>query len=569
MKLLPVNSNWRVQSLGRRDIDAPMREANAKVRAANAWKSLDGSAARRASSLLADIADQSSSQEAQSLYVKALGRFNELENKMYTTQQFDMKSPEMKGIQYDDSFTKTVDGSPVTGNYGYAPKHVVGAEVWSSGSNSIMEEIAGEASTDKVRGMVNNKLQATITAKNQSVGRHVTEAAIADRKTSLKFGIDESMRAGDLPGALMLSEEGYRRGIINQKEANDYDARSYQQNDLRIFREEIANSETEASLTKVANTAVFAESYLSSGQRAQISNEALSKSRLIHQRIKEKVTLTQDENEMQAMVDFHTNSTDVEQLLTERSMYNRAGFTRLYKFMTTTTPKYSDGFTSDMFEKRIMNVQFYSSENNPVATTQVEIMNDMQQAVLRGTLTYNDFKQNAEQLDKNAKAPFKRQPYEQTKVSILTSLLDGLDASTIASIASGGINMPALMTEAMGNKPAVAALGLRAINDLNAYVRNYGYQADPVKWWKENKESYKSSNSVDKYASEFAARYPEDAVFLSNGSVDVQGTQDNVIRNYRNGQYGPQGELESLRVLEKKSRWLRGEPPIGVENEQY
>ena len=556
MKLNPTNPSWQVRQLARHDLS--MAEGQARANAARSWASVY----ERASGIIRVEADKvteaSQNSEVQKLYNQGMEQINTLENTLYSEQQLPMNSPLMSNVNYDDSYSYVENGNTLVGNRGFASIHTIGNDVWKTQSMAIAKAFANQGSSDRVKSAVAAKLQQQLLPKTQSVGRHVLNLATADRRATVSGDIATAVRNGDLNGALALSNDGLNRGVFNQKEHADITLAARQQSDLMQYRQLLSVSDDEADLSNISENALFSNNWMTPAQKTSVSDSALRKLETIRAEQKSIRAEWMNRNEVSSVINFHDGAMTVTELLDSPHKYTRAGFTRLYDRMTNPTPTVSNPLILNDYQRQIIDMQFESGPDNSIDDISRGIMVDMGNSVKLGTLTPKDFEENRVLMEKQAQAPFKTQPYQQAKKSLFVDILGTMDPATMEEIQRAGVNINSMMLQAMGQKSNVAVLGIRAFEDLNQYMRTFGYQADPIKWWGDNKDAYKVKNYLQYSANKYLDEYPSDTVKLSNGQVDIKSTEDHLIRQYNLGAYGVTGSSESMKELNKRAETLKG-----------
>ena len=556
MQLTPVNPNWAVRKYARHDLS--MREGTAKANSARAWSNVYQQASGEIKNVTDEITKTSQDAEAQKIYNDAMKQITQLENSVLTEQQIPMDSPLMTGVTYDDSYQYVENGQTKTGNRGYASTHEVGNDIWQNQSMAIAQAFAGQGSSSAVQGAVASKLQNQLLGKTQGVSRHVAELAIADKRETSNSLISEAVRNGDIQGAINMANESYNQGIFNQKELNAVVEKSLQDNDMLKFQQQLSMADDEKSLSTLADVALFSTNYMTPTQKTTVANASLAKIDRNRKLQKQELADWNDNNETDAIIGYHTGTTNVTELIDNSHKYSRAGFTRLYERMTTEVPVMSNTVLNNDYQRRIINSPFEATPDNSMDDINRGIIMDMGNSVKFGTLSPADFELNKRQLETTAAAPFKSQQYIQAKKSLFVDILGTMDPGTLEEIQSAGVNISAITLQAMGQKANVSVLGIRAFEDLNTYMRSFGYQADPIQWWKDNKDRYKADNYALESANSYSATYPGDVVKLSNGQVDIRSTEDNLIRQYNNGVFGLPGSDEARRELDKRAGTLKG-----------
>ncbi len=579
MKLPGINYKWQVTPLAKRDIYAPQKVAYAQAQVASAqagsaraWAGAAGSeanASRAMAKVYEDVGgyvtkaamqiqEESFETEAQSAYNNSLAQINELENKLYTSKALAMDDPMMNGVSYDDSYT-VVDGDKVvTKNSGNAPTREVGQQVWATQSQAIMRNFSSGMSKGAQK-IYASKIQAQIQSKTQNMGRHVLNMNVAHAEATTTQSIAESNRAGDTAGAIRIADEALNRGIYDQKKRDAQVNSSLQEGDLMRFNQELSLTNDDASLARLSNTALFSDSYMTTAQKVQSSNAALSKIRQNQQDMRQKVADWRDNNTMNAIIAHYKGDMSVTDLNQNPDAYGRSNFTQLFNRMTKPTPIISDQSALRSFGQQIIDAPF----NNMDPEEQYrDIRFELGSAVKRGDIQADDYVKLTEMMDKQAKAPFNRQPYQEAKKALFVDILGTLDAKTMEEINGAGVNIDGMMLKKLGQSANVSQLAMRAFEDMNAYVRQYGGNADPVKWWKDNKESYKVDK--DSVSQQFQAYYPNDTITLHNGKVDITSTENKIVNAYRNGEYGVVGSNEALMEFSKRAATLKGFDPKDI-----
>jgi len=567
MKLNQGNPRWQVASLGRHDIQGPMRVANAEATAARAWGNVYQQAGNTTSKVLMDIHTKSATEEANALFAEAEGQLNDLENTLYTSEALKMDSAAMEGIGYDDSRTEVIDGKLVTENSGYAPVSEVGSNVWAQKSSDISRAFGSKASSPLARKKLNARLSQQISAKTQNVDRHVLNLAVKNQQTSVRASIKESMRVGDTEGAVSIAQEAFKRGIFDQAQMNKAILESKQQSDLLRFQQELSGTESEAQLVKLSEVVLFSDSYMTSAQKASAARDSISKARYLRQQRKEELGEWREHNEVEAIIAIHNGEKTPEQLFGEKYNYDRAGFTRMYNMVKTPVPLLSNAEIAHGYNIEIGDMHFNSGPAYTTEQLAQDLKSNMWKSVKAGTLSYEDYTKKVDEVDKQLQVPFKAQPYRQTKEAIVVDILSNVDADTMQEVLASGGSINKLLLKKMGGTDDMATIAVKAIKDLNQYVRSYGFQADPIGWWEKNAESYKTDEIQAKGLTTFGVTYGGDVIRLGNGKIDAQSTEDNIIRNYELGTYGTPGSPQAMKELNKRALILKGVDPQELQND--
>lgn len=575
MQLPGVNYDWQVQDLAERDIYAPQKVSGAKAGAAGAWAGAAGAHAGAAgqeanaaramgrvyeqvggyvNKAMMQIQQESFESEAQTAYVNSLNQLNELENKLYTSDALNMEDPLMEGVNYDDSY-EVVDGENIeTLNKGYAPTHTVGHEVWATKSQAIVNNFTNGMSkgAQKIYG---GRIRDQIMSKTQNMGRHVLKLGVADQQSRVDFSIDESNRIGDATGAIRIAEEAHSRGIIDRKKADDYILNAQRQNDLLRFNQELSVTKGGMALSKLSGVALFSDNYMTTAQKVQSSNAALTKIAQQKQEARQMLGDWRDNNEMNAIIGHYKGEMGTADLVDNKNQFGRANFTRLFDRMQKPVPQVSDPLVAESFGRDIINAPFDSADPEQ-AYRELDIQ--MANAVKRGDFSPDDYEKAKRMMENQAKAPFARQPYSETKKALFVDILGTIDPATMEEIQGAGVNVSTIMLKKMGQSENASVLAIQAFKDLNEYVRANGSQADPVGWWKENQNNYKTDKAESAAIQSFSNRYSNDTIMLGNGKVDIKGTEDNLARNFRRGVYGDPNSTEALLKFSERAAALRG-----------
>jgi len=191
----------------------------------------------------------------------------------------------------------------------------------------------------------------------------------------------------------------------------------------------------------------------------------------------------------------------------------------------------------------------------------------MWKSVKAGTLSYEDYTKKVDEVDKQLQVPFKAQPYRQTKEAIVVDILSTVDADTMQDVMASGGSINKIILKKLGGTDDMATIAIKAIKDLNQYVRSYGFQADPIGWWEKNAENYKTDETQAKGLTTFGVTYAGDVIRLGNGKIDAQSTEDNIIRNYELGTYGTPGSPQAMKELNKRALILKGVDPQELQND--
>jgi len=562
LKLPSIKYNWNVTPLAQRDIYAPQKVANAEAGVANAeartsraWAGAAGAEANSARAVghvyeqvggyvtkaMMQIQQESFETEAQDAYTKSISQLNELENKLYTSQALQMKDPLMDGVRYDDSYD-VVDGDKiVTMNKGFAPTHEVGQQVWNTQSQAILNNFTGTMSKG-AQSIYGRKIRDQVISKTQNMGRHVLKMNFANQQENVNNSIAESNRVGDTAGAIRIATEANKRGLIDQKQMNGQIANAMQQGDLIRFNQELSVTNSDPDLARLSNTALFSDNYMTPAQKVQSSNAALTKIRNNRTEARQQMNDWRDNNTMDAIVKYHDGSMSVADLTANPEKYGRSPFKPISD--PTVIRSYGQEIIDAPFNLRDPEEQYR------------EIRTEMAASVKRGDMSAEDFMRMGELINKQSKAPFNRQPYLEAKKALFVDMLGTIDASTMEEINGFGVNISGIMLQKMGQTANVSKLTMRAFEDMNAFVRQYGAQADPIKWWKENKKAYQQDET--KTMQQFQSKYPNDTITTQNGTVDVTSTENNITRAYRNGEYGLPGSNEAMMEYSKRAATLRG-----------
>lgn len=573
MKLPSTNYNWAVKGLAQRDIYAPLKVAGAEAQAAGAWagaaRAESGAAGQQANAARAvgrvyeqiggmvtkaamDIQQESFETEAQNAYVNSITQINELENKLYTKQTIDMKDPMMGGVPYDDSYQVVDGGKIVTMNTGYAPTHEVGQQVWTTQSRAIMTNFSAGMSRGAQK-IYAGKMRDQVISKTQNMGRHVLKMSHANKVETVNNSISQSDRAGDTAGSIKMAIDSFEKGIFDQKQLNSHILNSRQQGDLLRYNQKLSITEDDVSLSKLSSFALFGESFMTTAQKVQASNAALTKIRQNRVEARQNMVDGRDNNTMEAIISHYKGEMSIVDLNENPEKYGRSNFVPLFDRFTKPVPVVSDQTAIRSFGEEIVGIPF--NPRDPEEQYR-EIRSEMANSVKRGDITVDDFTKFNDIIDKQSKAPFNRQPYAEAKKSLFVDMLGTLDASTMEEISNAGVNIDGMMLKKMGQSANVSQLTIRAFEDLNAYVRQYGQMADPVKWWKDNKKSYQTS--TDGASTLFQAKFPSDTVTLTNGKTDITATENNITRAHKNGEYGPYGSNRALIEYSERASTLRG-----------
>lgn len=581
MKLPGINYNWKAQPLAKRDIYAPQKVAGAEARAAGAWAGASNSWARAAGSeanasraigrvyeqvggyvtdAMMKIQQESYETEAQGAYVNSINQMNELENKLYTSKALSMEDPLMSGVSYDDSYD-VVDGDKiVTMNSGTAPLRDVGQQVWTVQSQAIVNNFS-QGMSKGAQKIYGSKIRDQVISKTQNMGRHVLKMNFANQQETLNNSIDQSNRVGDTSSAIRIAEEGFKRGILDQKQMNGQIANSRQQGDLLRFNQELSVTNDDGNLARLSNVALFSDNYMTTAQKVQSSNAALAKIRMNRQEAKQNLADWRDSNTMDAIISHYKGEMSVADLNSNPEAYGRANYVPLFDRMTRPSgPVVSDPGIIRSYGEEIINAPFDVMDTE---SSYRDLRADIASSVKRGDLSPDDYMKLNDMIDKQSKAPFNRQPYSEAKKALFVDMLGTLDAATMEEINNAGVNLSGMMLKKMGQSANVSKLTMRAFEDMNQYVRQNGQQADPVKWWKENKKSYESTESGS--SDVFQTRYPNDTITLQNGKLDTTSTENNIVRAYNNGDYGVPGSNKAMMEFSKRASVLKGFDPKDFE----
>jgi len=237
---------------------------------------------------------------------------------------------------------------------------------------------------------------------------------------------------------------------------------------------------------------LFSDNYMTPAQKVQSSNAALTKIRNNRTEARQQMNDWRDNNTMDAIVKYHDGSMSVADLTANPEKYGRSNFTSLYDRFTKPFKPISDPTVIRSYGQEIIDAPF--NLRDPEEQYR-EIRTEMAASVKRGDMSAEDFMRMGELINKQSKAPFNRQPYLEAKKALFVDMLGTIDASTMEEINGFGVNISGIMLQKMGQTANVSKLTMRAFEDMNAFVRQYGAQADPIKWWKENKKAYQQDET--------------------------------------------------------------------------
>ena len=271
-------------------------------------------------------------------------------------------------------------------------------------------------------------------------------------------------------------------------------------------------------------------------QASAASKQALAK--IKSQDVERKVVRTEwyDNNEVTAIIKDEMGGLSKAELIKNRHLYSRAGFARLLTRANKKDPGIgSDSNILENYSRQVSFMHFNATEAYPVDRQQKEILEEMHDSVVRGTLKIGDYNKLKKQMEDQNKEQFRAQPYREAKETLFVGILATLSPENVAEIQAAGLNMTGFMLTAMGQNSNISALAMNAFNDLNSYMRASGSKAKPLEWWADNKDNYTATATTVRNNANFLESYPSDSVTNDSGTLNLVETKSLIIRKYPMG----------------------------------
>lgn len=281
MRLPVTNPQRGVQSLGRRDIRAPMRVANAGLKAAQyegqGLKNL-GAAAQEVGLYMERRNDENAVHEFNTEYLKAQAEAERalglVSNPTLSTQ-----TPGMSGLDYKKTITvPTPDGGTEEVERTEVPNYEVGGQWLTSKLNDIRDASLNNMSSRRAKekfaaqfGLLQAKVHSTASGTFRA-------QRTSDRKGGYALNKEKYLRSSDEEGAKALAFQAFASRTINGEELAEDILAIETRIDTDYYANKLGQADDQASLELVLDE--IDEGYIVDGQTGEIRKARLTAAQL-------------------------------------------------------------------------------------------------------------------------------------------------------------------------------------------------------------------------------------------------------------------------------------------------
>jgi len=557
MKLPGIEYKTAVQSLGRRDVNAPIRVANAEAGAISQWGEVGKD--------LYDIIEQDRTDQANSDFIDKIGEFK----KAYGTKKWFAPDEIPNDLGID---TEGRDRIPAYEAY----PRMYDAFMKQTMEESSMKTLPGP-SRDRYLEAKSDRINQE-SAQTQINASQVAHAAIKkDQKDRIDLAMDEKKYGKAIALINTYTGTDAERATEVMRVAKGMDNDSYSSYImLSNTHTEIDRVEEYALAGKIVDAdGTVRSTVLNSDEMWAIRNKIESRrTEFGKERTRRQEAVVQGDV-VELLAGTLTENTISEQVATDK-ISSTQGLTLREKLKTGAnrigeSNKASLGF----FKQQIRNIR-YMRDSDELVSEKAENIKARLRYAASGmdeggyntgdpSINGNDYDTLLDVLEKEVNLHTKQPEYKNAKKSI----------STFTGLDQFDVNMESIMDES----PAIVRAYLDFQTELDDYMDRMGDEADPMAYVREVQDRFSPAHYIEGETAKFVKSYPAyakpetgESKFYTNGVLDTDKVKEDVFKRFSNNdltmdearlaveRFSPEGLMtinvrELIELSRSGSRW--------------
>lgn len=560
MKLPEVNyRRMGVQSKGRKNIHLPGKAAGQEFRQATALGQANVRAEQEKWAGIVHGLDEVSkvafslakSEEEQAYYKQVMDYETKVgvsSAELTSSAMVDLDTIELpdlaKGVLNDYPQTTNADGKVVR----MAPSH----EVMDSIHKARLTQWRGEAMGGFSGATREKFLRAT-----HSISSNSTKAVFAkgtqDRSNmataSASINFDNAIDHQDS----QLAEQVARSALNSGAWAPEVYAKNMmsmaERIDEKFFGRKIALAQTSGQLDALVDQMTTEGNNLSGSLERSLVNSALTRIDRMETKEEKRMNKIKSDRKIGVMRNIDQKGLTLSQLYQMEGQIDPSQFlTFRTAIMSRDRERVGGGGVSSspetvvFFNNRVAGLQF-PDDGMDTAVQVAKIKQEAFNAMVGGDLSYGAYKQVNADVDKFSQVNYNTPEHKSTREIIALDVVGSEPVSAFAAaMASGSSEMLAAVKKQ--NRVVAQARG-----DLQTYMRHAGVNADPRKWWENNKARYTPEGQKLSRAGQYSAAFPANARYSPSGTLDSNATDKNMRDRVKRGLMSPAEYDQQYRVL--------------------
>ena len=261
MAIQPANPARGVQSLGRRDVGAPIAAANAIASAARyegAGLMAIGAAAGDVQKLIQERLDQRAVEELNEQWLLAQAEAQRAMTAI-SSPTMPADTPGLEGIDYQRTLAVAGPGGVERVERTDIPTYEVGGEWFATRMQTIREAAEENLSDSRSRKKFAAQWALKEAELQAKVVGHLREQRNADLRGSYQRQVDQYLQLADEGGAKALARQAFAMRVMNGEQLAQELQRIEQRVDLQYYTERLAASDSQAQLEALIQEAEAGE----------------------------------------------------------------------------------------------------------------------------------------------------------------------------------------------------------------------------------------------------------------------------------------------------------------------